>query len=116
MIFKVNSTFSLSPFMSLVLFIDELHMVTVPSLLGLCRALQGCVKSRRKAFWAMCKPHKDPWKEDDERWQKFSKECCGGHPLFEAVSSEGRKCDQFTCRVLDMYICLVHAWCMAGAF
>ena len=43
-------------------------MVTVPSLLGMARALQGCHVIRRQAFWDMCSPRSETWEDGDSRW------------------------------------------------
>ncbi len=75
---KVGSLpLSLIPFLPsplyMLLFLppDELYMVTVPSLLGVVQALQGCGVSRRKTFWTMCHPYQDPWKKEDGKVEKM---------------------------------------------
>lgn len=46
-------------------------MVTVPALLGMAKALQGCQVSRREAFWSLCAPFSEPRKEEDSWWEKL---------------------------------------------
>lgn len=45
-------------------------MVTVPSLLGMARALQGSCVTQRKAFWTMCAPQCEPWGSGDAKWDR----------------------------------------------
>ena len=69
----------------------ELYMVTVPALLGMARALQGCHVIQRQAFWDMCQPHQDPWStEEHPGWgmmrEQAEQEESYNMALFEVVS------------------------------
>ena len=91
----------LAPPLSLVL-ADSLYMVTVPALLGMARALQGCQVSRREAFWSMCAPYCETWVEGDSRWEMLRDQMASEEKynmaLFKVVS---KSCSWWSCSELQ---------------